>query len=1063
MAFTDTFIRRPVLSTVISVIIVVLGIIGLTSLPVEQYPDIAPPTVQVSATYGGANADVVLNSVVIPLEEQINGVEGMTYMTSSASNSGSASITVYFEQGTDPDMAAVNIQNLVNQVSSQLPAEVVQTGVRVRKSQSGNLLMMFLYSDNPDYDGQFVQNYANINIIPQIQRVNGVGDANVYGARTYSMRVWLKPDVMAVYGMNPTEVIAALQDQNIDAAPGEIGQNSNQTFQYTLKYTGRFQSVQEFEDVIIRSQNGMILRLRDVADVELGSLNYTISSQVNGREAVMLSISQTAGSNAQQVINNVKREMEAVSASLPPGVHYEYMIDASEFLNASINEVWHTLIIAFILVFLVVFIFLEDLRSTLIPAIAVPVAIIGTFFFLQVMGFSINLLTLFALILAIGIVVDDAIVVVEAVHAKLDAGEKDPLKATESAMNEITPAIISITLVMAAVFIPVSFVGGTSGVFYRQFGLTLAIAIVISAVNALTLSPALCALFLRPKDEDGKKQGFFKRFGNYFNIAFDATTRKYKQALGYFSVRNHRWIPVVTVVVFAAILVYLLRTIPSGFVPQEDSGAVMGTITLPPGSSLERTDTIVQQVVQMASRIPGVHEVGSMTGMSFMGGLGSSYGSVVIKLAPWDERTVGMNEVVGMLTQQTASIQEATVLFFGSPTIQGFGLGNGVSLQLEDRTGGDINTFYGITNGFLNRLRQEPEIMVASTTFNPNFPQRIISADIARIKNSGLTLSTIMGALQAYIGGMYVTNFYLYGKQFRVMLQAPPEYRSQLNDLEEIYVQTATGEMAPIMEFLTITETTGPQSLSRFNLYSSMDVTIIPAIGTGTGDAMATVDRIAEETLPVGYSHEYSGISREEANSGNQLSVIFLLCLVFVYLLLSALYESYILPLAVILSLPIGMAGIFIFVFVGLLAGSGIVLNIYVQIALIMLIGLLSKNAILIIEYALQRRQQGMSIVDAAISGAVARLRPILMTSFAFIFGLLPLAISTGAGALGNRSIGLSAIGGMLIGTLIGVLVIPILFILFQSLQEKLTGRGRRKGIAQGKDNDAPMKPIELQ
>lgn len=1044
MAFTDTFIRRPVLSTVISVIIVVLGIIGLATLPIEQYPDIAPPTVQVSANYAGANADVVLNSVVIPIEEQINGVEGMTYMTSSASNSGSANITVFFQQGTDPDMAAVNIQNLVNQVSSQLPAEVVQTGVSVRKSQSGNLLMLFLYSDNPDYDGQFVQNYANINIIPQIQRVNGVGDAAVYGARTYSMRVWLKPDVMAVYGMNPMEVVAALQDQNIDAAPGEIGQNSDQTFQYTLKYTGRFQSVEEFKNVIIRSQNGMILRLRDVADVELGSLNYTISSQVNGREAVMLSISQTAGSNASRVINDVKRELDVVAGSLPPGIHFEYMIDASEFLNASISEVWHTLIIAFILVFLVVFIFLEDFRSTLIPAIAVPVAIIGTFFFLQVLGFSINLLTLFALILAIGIVVDDAIVVVEAVHAKLDEGEKDPVKASEEAMHEITPAIISITLVMAAVFIPVSFIGGTSGVFYRQFGLTLAVAILISAVNALTLSPALCALFLKPKSEEKEKKGFFKRFGDYFNIAFDATTRKYKQALGYLSVKKHRWIPVVTILVFAVILVYMLRTIPSGFVPQEDSGAVMGTISLPPGSSMERTDSIVQQVVQIANQIEGVHEVGSVTGMSFMGGMGSSYGSVIIKLLPWDQRTVGQNEIVSMLTRQTASIQEANLLFFGSPTIQGFGLGNGVSLELEDRTGGDINAFYNVTNNFLNRLRQEPQIMIASTNFNPNFPQRIITADIARIKNAGLTLSTIMGALQIYIGGMYVTNFYLYGKQFRVVVQAPPEYRAQLDDLEEIYVQTVSGEMAPVMEFLTITDTTGPQSLSRFNLYSSMDVTIIPAIGTGTGDAMATIDRIAQESLPTGYSHEYSGISREEANSGNQLAIIFLLCLVFVYLLLSALYESYLLPLAVILSLPVGMAGIFIFVFIGLMAGSGIVLNIYVQIALIMLIGLLSKNAILIIEYALQRRQQGMSIVEAAISGAVARLRPILMTSFAFIFGLLPLAISTGAGALGNRSIGISAIGGMLIGTLIGVMVIPVLFILFQSLQEKVSKKSNK-------------------
>lgn len=1029
------FIHRPVLSTVISIIIVVLGIIGLSSLPIEQYPDIAPPTVRVSANYSGANAEAVLNSVVIPLEEAINGVEGMTYMTSTASNAGSASITIYFEQGVDPDMATVNVQNLASQASSLLPAEVTQTGVTVQKTQTSTLLMLFLYSDNSDYDRQFIQNYANINIIPQIKRVQGVGDANVYGAQTYSMRVWLKPDVMAVYGVTPQEVTAALQDQNIEAAPGELGQNGNQTFQYTLKYTGRLKSAEEFQNIIVRSQGGQVLRLKDISDVELGSLNYTVTSHLAGKDAVMIGISQTAGSNAQQVINNVKKELEEAKASFPAGMEYKYMVDASEFLSASIDDVWHTLIIAFILVFIVVFIFLQDFRSTLIPAIAVPVAIVGTFFFLLLFNFSINLLTLFALILAIGIVVDDAIVVVEAVHAKLDQGEKDVYKATENAMSEIAPAIISITLVMSAVFIPVSFIGGTSGVFFKQFGLTLAIAIILSAINALTLSPALCALFLKP--DDGKeKKGILNRFYFYFNKAFTATTNKYKQLLTFIGKKQHRWIPVAGVAVFAVILVFLLRTIPAGFIPQEDSGAVMGMITLPPGTSMERTDSVLQQVLRVANEIPSVQEVGDINGVNFMSGLGSSYASIVLKMKPWKERKISTNEVVAMLTQKTAAIQDATFLFFGMPTIQGFGLGSGVTLELEDRTGGDIDKFYEITNEFIGKLRQQKEIMIASTTFNPNFPQRIIEADLAKIKDAGLTLNEIMTTLQAYIGSMYVSNFNLYGKQFRVMVQAGAAYRAKPEDLNGIYVKTSSGEMAPITEFLTIVPTTGPQTLSRFNLYSAMDITIIPAINASTGDAMNVVKQIAGETLPTGYTYEYSGLSREEANSSNQLIIIAILCLVFVFLLLSALYESYILPLSVILSLPVGVAGIFIFIFFGLMAGSGIVMNIYVQIALVMLIGLLSKNAILIVEYAIQRRQEGMSIVDSAISGAVARLRPILMTSFAFIFGLLPLAISTGAGAIGNRSIGLSAIGGMLIGTIFGVIVIPTLYIIFQSLQE---------------------------
>lgn len=1037
-----TFIERPVLSTVISIIIVVLGIIGLNMLPIEQYPDIAPPTVQIEANYSGANADVIMNSVIIPIEEAVNGVEGMTYMTSSA-ETGSANITVYFKQGTNPDMATVNVQNLVNQAAPLLPAEVTQTGVTVRKQQTSNILMMSFTSDNPDYDAKFLQNYANINIIPQIKRVYGVGNAMVYGANDYSMRVWLKPDVMTSYKISTNEVINALRDQNIEAAPGQLGESSNQAFQYTLKYTGRLSSVEEFENIIIRSEEGKIVRLSDVADVELGSLMYSVSTTTNDKPSIMMAINQTAGSNAQQVIKDVKAELEKAEKDLPPGLKFVYLMDASDFLNASINKVIMTLLEAFLLVFLVVFVFLQDFRSTLIPAIAVPVAIVGTFFFLWIMGFSINLLTLFALVLAIGIVVDDAIVVVEAVHAELENGEKDPKQAALKAMGEIAPAIISITLVMASVFIPVSFIGGTSGIFYKQFGLTLAVAIFISAINALTLSPALCALFLKPHEENHEKKSFLKRFYYFFNIGFNAATSKYKKSLVFLGKKGHRWITVAIILVSSVILFGLMKIIPTGFVPQEDSGGVMGMVTLPPGSSKERTDSIVQAVVEMANEIPEVQNIGSINGMSFMSGMGSSYGSMIIKMDHWDNRKITANEVAAIMTEKTQSINNATFMFFGTPTIMGFGLSNGVSMNLQDRTGGDIYKFYDITNDFLAKINEREEVMMAMTTFNPNFPQKQLEANMAKIKDAGITLSDVMGTLQAYIGSQYISNFNLYGKQFRVMVQAAPEYRSKLEDMDGLFVKTASGEMAPVTEFITITDVTGPETRTRFNLYSSMELTIIPNYqgGFSTGDVITAIEEVKDQALPSGYSYEFSGMTREEAESSSQTVLIFGLCLIFVYLLLAALYESYILPLAVIFSLPVGLAGVFIFLSAFGLS-QGITNNIYVQISLIMLIGLLAKNAILIVEYAIQRRQQGMSIVDSAVNGAVARFRPILMTSFAFIFGLLPLAISTGAGAIGNRSIGISAIGGMLIGTLIGVLVIPSLYIIFQSIQDKFSKSG---------------------
>ena len=1040
-----TFIERPVLSTVISVIIVVLGIIGLATLPVEQYPDIAPPTVQVQATYPGANADVVLNSVVIPLEEQINGVEGMTYMTSSASN-GTATIKVLFKQGVNPDIASVNVQNLAARATPLLPQEVTQLGVIVSKQQNSTLLGLTLSTNNPDYDGEFLQNYANINILPQIKRVYGVGNASVFGARDYSMRVWLKPDVMAAYKISVQEISAALADQNIEAAPGELGQNSDQSFQYTMRYTGKLKTEEEFGNIILRSQDGQILRLKDVAKVELGSLSYSVVSETDKNQSVFIMIYQTAGSNAQEVIKNVKTVLNDAEKTLPSGVKINYIMDSSEFLDASIEKVIHTLIEAFILVFIVVFVFLQDIRSTLIPAIAVPVAIIGTFFFLQVFGFSINLLTLFALVLAIGIVVDDAIVVVEAVHAQLDAGEKDPKVATMTALKEIAPAIISITLVMSAVFIPVSFIGRTSGIFFKQFGLTLSIAILISAVNALTLSPALCALFLKPHDEEHKSKGFIQRFYYYFNMTFNSATQKYKKSLHFLGRKGHRWITVAIIIVSSVVLFGLMKLLPTGFVPNEDSGGVLAFVTLPPGSSLERTDSVVSEVVKIAHDIEGVKSVTNITGVNFMAGMNSSYGTLVVKMEPWNDRKLSTNEVSAILKEKTSKIKGATFFFVATPTLQGFGLGAGVEMQLQDRTGSDINKFNDVAQNIIQKLRARNDVvLMAMTNFNPAFPQKEISADLPKIKAAGLTLSEVMGSLQAYVGSSYASTFNLYGKQFRVVLQASPEYRRQWDDLSGLFVKTKTGEMAPITEFLHVEDIVAPPTLSRFNMYSSIDLTVIPNLidGKSTGDVLRLLEEWSQDKtiFPDGYTFEYSGMTREEANSGSQTVLIFGICLIFVYLLLSALYESYIIPLAVLFSLPVGLAGVFIFLMIFGLS-RGIVNNIYVQISMIMLIGLLAKNAILIVEYALQRRQQGMSIVEAAVNGAVARLRPILMTSFAFIAGILPLMFASGAGAIGNRSIGISAVGGMFIGTMLGVLVIPSLYIIFQTIQDKISKSG---------------------
>ncbi|WDF66292.1 efflux RND transporter permease subunit [Flavobacterium sp. KACC 22763] len=1028
------FIQRPVLSTVISVIIVILGVLGLIELPISQYPDIAPPTVNVAASYTGANADVVLKSIVIPLEEQINGVENMTYMTSTATNDGNASIKVFFKVGTNPDLAAVNVQNRVSRATSLLPVEVTQAGVTVTKSQSSNLLIFSLYSDDKAYDQTFLQNYAKINLVPQIQRVVGVGDVTVFGAKDYSMRIWLKPDVMQQYKLIPSDISAALAEQNIEAAPGKFGENGNQAFQYVIKYKGRLTSAQEFENIVIKSVgNGQMLRLKDVAKVELGSLSYAQTIKTNGVESAAMAISQTPGSNARDVIINSKKLIEEAAKSFPKGMKYTIMVDVNENLDASIEKVIHTLVEAFILVFIVVFIFLQDFRSTLIPAIAVPVAIVGTFFFLNLFGFTINLLTLFAMVLAIGIVVDDAIVVVEAVHAKLDHGYKSAKKATIHAMDEISGAIISITLVMAAVFIPVTFINGSTGVFYKQFGITLAVAIILSAVNALTLSPALCALLLKPHADDHKHKSYLQRFYTSFNVAFDNVTARYKRSVSFLSAK--KWIALASIVIAGVALVYMMKTTPSAFVPSEDQGTVFANISLPPSASMERSDIMAKRVDSIAKTIPGVKNTLRIVGQNFTAGAGSAYSMVIVKLYPWDQRELSVDDVIGQLFAKTSGIREANIFFISPPTIQGFGQSGGFEFQLQDKGGHTTSEFYKVNNEFLAKLSERPEIQYATTPFNPGFPQYMMDINLAKAKDAGVSVNTILSTMQGYYGGLYASNFNKFGKQYRVMVQAAPEFRTNTEGLNKIFVRNSAGNMAPITEFVKMTRVFGPESISRFNLFTSISITGAPKPGYSSGDAIKAIQEVAAENLPAGYGYEFSGLTREELASGSETIFIFLLCLVFVYFLLSAQYESYILPFAVLLSIPFGLAGAYLFSIIFKLNS-----NIYLQISLIMLIGLLAKNGILIVEFALDRRRKGLPIVQAAIDGAVARLRPILMTSFAFILGLVPLMFASGAGAVGNKSIGTGAVGGMLIGTILGVFVIPVLFIIFQTLQEKVSG-----------------------
>ena len=1052
MTFT-TFIKRPVLSTVISIVIVLLGFIGLATLPIEQYPDIAPPTVVVFTSYPGADAETVKNSVLAPLEESINGVEGMDYLSSSAS-SGSASIQVLFRQGMNPDMCAVNVQNRVQQAQSLLPAEVTRIGVTVMKRQTSQVMMFTLTSDGR-YDDEFLTNYSNINIIPAIKRIQGVGDVQSPGVKTYSMRIWLKPDVMKQYNLMPSDIAGVLSEQNIEAAPGTFGERSKVAYEYTMRYTGRLKTEEEFGNIVISSDaNGQTLKLKDVAKIELGGLQYSVSMKNNNIPSVMGMVQQIAGSNANEIAKNVKKELEEQAKLFPPGMSYKINYDVTEFLYASIEEVVFTLIMTLILVFLVVYIFLQDWRSTLIPLIAVPVSLIGTFFFLKVFGFSINLLVLSALLLAIAIVVDDAIVVVEAVHAKLDQGYKSTLTASIDAMNEISGAIISITLVMASVFIPVSFIGGTSGTFYREFGVTMAVSIFISALNALTLSPALCAIFLKPKDEHGedRKMSYIDRFHASFNTSYEKVLGKYKKSVE--KLVKRPMLIGIAVLIGIVVLVVTMKTTKTGLVPDEDTGTLFCTISMPPATSVDRTKKVIDQVDSMLALNPAIQSREQIQGYNFIAGAGSDQATFIIKLKPFSERQKGFwwklsglwqgdgfyrflinpydaTSVLGLIYKQTAEIKDAQVLAFAPPMIPGFSANSGVSLVMQDRTGGTLTKFFGIVKDYIAELNKRPEIQMAMTSYNPNYPQYMIHVDVAKCKQAGISPSVILTTLQGYYGGLYASNFNAYGKLYRVMVQGSPETRMTPESLNSVYVRTPHG-MSPIQEFCNLERVYGPSNINRFNLFTSINVTATVADGYSTGEAIKAVQEVAADFLPQGYTYDYSGLTRSEASSSNSTALIFVLCFLFIYLILSAQYESYILPLVVVLSVPFGLAGAF--GFTQLFGHSN---DIYMQISLIMLIGLLAKNAILIVQFALERRELGMAISWSAVLGSAARLRPILMTSLAMIIGLLPMMFASGVGKNGNQTLGAAAVGGMLIGTLCQLFVVPTLFVIFQSLQEK--------------------------
>lgn len=1031
-----TFIERPVLSAVISISIVVVGIIGLFSLPVEQYPDIAPPTIQVSTTYFGASAETLQKSVIAPLEEAINGVENMTYITSTASNAGTVSITVYFKQGTDPDMAAVNVQNRVSKATGQLPAEVTQVGVTTTKRQNSMLQIFSLYSPDGSYDENFLGNYISINLKPEILRISGVGELMIMGG-DYSMRVWMKPDVMAQYKLSPSDVTIALGEQNIESATGSMGENSKETYQYTMKYKGRLVTPEEFGEIIIRSTpDGEVLKLKDVADIELGKESYAYVGQTNGKPGISCMVFQTAGSNATEVNNAINAFLEEARKDLPKGVEMVPLMSSNDFLYASIHEVVKTLLEAILLVILIVYIFLQDVRSTLIPLVGIIVSLVGTFAFMAVAGFSINLITLFALVLVIGTVVDDAIVVVEAVQARFDVGYRSSYMASIDAMKGISSAIISSSLVFMAVFIPVSFMTGTSGTFYTQFGLTMAVAVGISAVNALTLSPALCALLLRPYiDENGKeKNNFAARFRKAFNAAFGVIIEKYKYCVLFFIKR--RWLTWSLLVCSLVILTLLMRSTKSGLVPDEDQGVVFVNVSTAAGNSLATTDRVMTRIEERIKNIPQVKAYSKVAGYGLLAGQGNSFGMFILKLKPWDERPDkedAVQAVIGQIYGRTADIKDASVFAIAPGMIPGYGMGNALEMHMQDKTDGDLTTFFNTTQQYLAVLRERPEIAMAYSTFSINYPQWMVEVDASKCKRAGVTPDAVLSTLSGYYGGQYVSNFNRFSKVYRVMIQAAPEYRLDEASLNNTFVKVGN-EMAPLSQFITLTRVYGAETLSRFNMYNSIAVNTMPADGYSSGDAIKAVKEVAGTSLPKGYSFDFGGITREENQQGSGTTIIiFAICILMIYLILSALYESFIIPFAVILSVPCGLMGTFLFAKM-----FGLENNIYSQTGLIMLIGLLAKTAILLTEYAAERRAAGMGLISAALSAAKARLRPILMTALTMIFGLLPLMVSSGVGANGNRSLGTGTVGGMVIGTLALLFIVPSLFVVFQYLQEKV-------------------------
>ena len=1031
---TNIFIKRPMAAFAISILILIVGIISLFSLPVEQYPDIAPPTVQVSATYTGADADAVMNSVIMPLEESINGVENMMYISSTATNTGSATITVYFNQGTDPDMAAVNVQNRVSMAEGLLPAEVTQIGVTTMKRQTSFLQINSLTSPDGRYDENFIANYLDINVIPEIKRIQGVGDVQELGD-TYSMRIWLNPERMAQYGLQPSDITAVLAEQNLEAPTGSLGESSPNVFQYTMKYHGRLKDMTEFSNMVVRAnEDGSVLRLKDIAEVELGRESYGFHGEVDQKPGVTFMVFQVAGSNATAVNEAISAKLEEMSENLPEGLEFVQMMSTNDFLFASIHNVVETLVIAVILVILVVYFFLHDLKSTVIPSISIIVSLVGTFSCLVAAGFSLNILTLFALVLAIGIVVDDAIIVVEAVQAKYDIGYQSPYQAAKDGMADVSMAVITCSIVFMAVFIPVCFMGGTSGVFYTQFGITMATAVGISLISAMTLCPALCAIMMRPSDGTKSEKSFNGRVRAAYNASFNAILGKYKKGLMF--VFHHRWLVWASLAIAIILLVVLMRTTKTGLVPQEDMGTIMVNVGTSPGNTLVETQKVVKQVNQIIEDTPEIDHFSSVSGYGLLSGQGTSYGTIIIKLKDWDDRKGGEHSadaVMARLNARFAQIKEASIFCFQPAMIPGYGMGNSIELNMQDKTGGDMSTFYQSVMQFVGALNQRPEVAMAYTTYAMNFPQIAVEVDAAKCKRAGISPTDVLSALGSYCGGSYVSNYNQFGKVYRVMLQASPEYRLDQHALDNMFVRNGE-EMAPISQFVTLEDTMGAEIATRFNLYSSITVNVSPAEGYSSGQAQQAIEEVAAQVLPSGYGYEYGGMAREEASSGGSQTVfVYAICIVLVFLIMVCLYESFLIPLAVIFSVPFGLMGSFLFA-----RFFGLENNIYLQTGMIMLIGLLAKTAILITEYAVERRRRGMGIVTSAYTAAQARLRPILMTVMTMIFGMLPLMFSSGAGANGNGSLATGVIGGLLVGTIALLFVTPVFYIVFEYLQERL-------------------------